>query len=61
MPLLEGFTDDDLDPQILEALKRLEIAKDAYVNACASIQGQYLAQFREGLAADQAEAVRSLF
>jgi len=61
MAKLKGFTDDELHPQILEALKRLDVAKDAYANALASIQGQYLSQLSERNAAKQAEAVRKLF
>jgi Ser/Thr protein kinase RdoA (MazF antagonist) len=61
MAKLDGFRDEDLHPEILEALKRLEIAKDAYANACASIDGQYLVSLSDPQSAKQAEAVRALF
>jgi hypothetical protein len=40
--LLAGFTDDDLHPQVVEALKVLRARKDEYARALASIEGQYL-------------------
>jgi hypothetical protein len=58
---LRGFDDDDLHPQVLEAIKRLQIAKDGYDNAVASIDGQYLVSLSGAEAGAQADAVRALF
>jgi hypothetical protein len=58
---LRGFDDDDLHPQVLEAIKRLQIAKDTYDNAVANINGQYLVSLSGAEAGAQADAVRALF
>lgn len=42
MAKLAGFTDDELHPQIHEALKALAGKQDEYDNALASIDGQFL-------------------
>jgi hypothetical protein len=58
---LRGFDDDDLHPQVIEALKRLQVAKDAYDHAVANINGQYLVALSGPEACAQADAVRALF
>ena len=42
MPLLAGFRDEDLDPQVVEALKVLGGVQDEYTRKVGSIDAQYL-------------------
>jgi len=58
---LPPFKDEDLDPQIIEALKRLDVAKAAYANAVYNIDNQFLVALRGRGFADQADAVKALF
>jgi len=69
MSKLAGFTDEELHPQIVEALKVLAGKQDDYANAMTSLEGQYLrpiAASHDGLSDEclsvlaQVEAVRAL-
>jgi hypothetical protein len=60
-PQLAGFQDDQLHPQIVEALKRLEVAKDAYAHALANVDRQYLIALSDPEVVAQVDAVRALF
>ena len=42
MSKLDGFQDDELHPNVSEALKVLVNAEDAYSKALENIEGQYL-------------------
>lgn len=57
--LLPPFEDDALHPQIVEALKRAEIARASYQHAREVIENQYLTPLTHTEAADQADAVRA--
>ena len=62
MAKLDPWDDDMLHPNVVEALKVLDAAKQTFAQAVRSIEGQYLKSL-DGLNADsasQAEAVRAL-
>lgn len=61
MAKLPPFTDEDLDPQVVEALKRLEAAKDNYAHAVAALDAQFLKPLNLTGSAAQADAVRAMF
>lgn len=70
MPKLAGFKDEELHPQIVEALKVLQGKQDEYDRAMYSLDGQYLrplAQSHDGKSPEclhvlrQVEAVRKKF
>lgn len=70
MPILDGFDDADLHPQVVEAVKVLTARKDEYQRAVQSIDGQYLKALEVAhdgdsmecnLVCAQVDAVRSLF
>lgn len=58
---LPGFTSSELHPEIVEAIKAFDKARDHYASACASINGQYLNALVNSPAADQVAALRALF
>lgn len=57
MSKLDGFTDEELHPNVHEALKVLVKAEDAYTKALENIEGQYLRSLDEAFA-KQVNAVR---
>lgn len=68
-PTLDGFNDDDLHPQIVEALKVLTARQEEYHLAVASLDSQYLKPLEAAHDGDsvecqhiaaQVDAVRSL-
>ncbi len=70
MPLLNGFADDDLDPQVVEAIKVLAGVQDEYRRRVGSIDTQYLKALEASHDGDslacrlvlaQVAAVRKLF
>lgn len=58
---LPPFADDELHPQVLEALKNLEVACAAYQRAVDNLEGQFLKSIDHGETAQQVAAVRALF
>lgn len=60
MPILTGFADAALHPNVLEALKALAKIEDAHTHALDGVETQYLKSLDVAYD-DQAEAVRELF
>ena len=58
--LLPPYEDDELHPQVVEALKRLEIARASWVHAREVIENQYLTPLTHTEASHQADSVRLL-
>lgn len=57
MPKLKGFKDEDLHPQILEALKALEARQDDYHRALASLDAQFVKPLHAANDGDSDECV----
>ena len=70
MPILEGFTDTELDQNVVEAVKALHVAKAVYQRSLENIEGQHLRALEAAHDGEsdacagvhaQVDAVRSLF
>lgn len=63
MALLQGFRDEELHPQIVEAIKRAAVARATYTHAIGAIDAQYLKPLvhLDRASAAQAAAMRGTF